>query len=239
MFIDLAKIENVWDGRCLYTLQKKLVKVSKNPSPNAKITKSVTRVMKLGYISFTTKDKWIFFPQSQIDIRIWITSPVKAVGHWQATSDVHSSRLFEMKVHGICSFEAAFISQLRKWVASRDCSQFVCVELTREALADPQSLRGCVEQYWCAVGAMMCTSCLNSTSMAPWILPKVLDLAPKTPDMGVLRSEVSGRSLGAAVAINGLLSTPAVPAAFVKYVDRWIEFTYCSTFGILGVCIKD
>lgn len=57
MFIDLAKIENVWDGRCLYTLEKKLVKVSKNPSPNAKITKSVTRVMKLGYISFTTKDK--------------------------------------------------------------------------------------------------------------------------------------------------------------------------------------
>ena len=55
MLNEISKKEGV--GRAdLYTLEKTLVKVSKSPSPNAKFTKSDTRVMKLGYTSFTRKD---------------------------------------------------------------------------------------------------------------------------------------------------------------------------------------
>lgn len=56
MLLDLSKKEDARGGRCLYTVEKKLVKVSNSPSPSAKITESVPRVMKLEQISFTRKD---------------------------------------------------------------------------------------------------------------------------------------------------------------------------------------
>ena len=49
----LRKKMDAWNVRDLYTHEKKLVQVSKIASPNAKFTKSVIRVMKLGYNLFT------------------------------------------------------------------------------------------------------------------------------------------------------------------------------------------